>query len=180
MKTCSKCKSVKSLDQFYALGRLIGTGKGSWCKSCSNECSRKNRAATKRKHPAKVREQSREASRRYYERHPERRKASSVAYRKRNPDNRHNRDLRVKYGISIADYDRLLLSQGGHCALCSTTPEQNGKKQRLCVDHDHETRIVRGLLCDKHNRGIGLFGDDPEMLMKAIEYLVVSSISLAA
>lgn len=56
------------------------------------------------------------------------------------------RHLARMYNITPDQYEDLLAAQDGHCALCTTTPEQNGGV--LCVDHDHDTGIVRGLLCD--------------------------------
>lgn len=58
--------------------------------------------------------------------------------------------------------------QGGVCAVCGD-PRTKGK--RLCIDHDHTTGEVRGLLCDRCNKGIGLFRDDPATIMSAINYL---------
>lgn len=78
--------------------------------------------------------------------------------------------LKRKYGITIEDYNRMLLAQNGHCALCDKTPEDERDKV-LSVDHCHETRRVRGLLCNIHNRALGAFGDNEEGLLKAIAYL---------
>ncbi len=74
------------------------------------------------------------------------------------------------YGLSLEEYDILLLAQGGVCAICGKS--QSGKrKMRLCVDHSHKTGQVRGLLCEKCNVGLGSFRDDPELLVRAARYL---------
>jgi hypothetical protein len=77
-------------------------------------------------------------------------------------------DLRLRHGISETLYQRLSEEQGGGCALCGRPPKKN---RRLSVDHDHETDEIRGLLCDAHNRALGLFQDNVELLYKAIAYL---------
>jgi len=69
----------------------------------------------------------------------------------------------------------MLEAQGGVCKLCSK-PEtrvnpQTGGVSRLAVDHCHKTGVVRGLLCLDCNTGLGKFGDDPTLLLKAVEYL---------
>jgi hypothetical protein len=56
----------------------------------------------------------------------------------------------AQLGVTDEQYERLLAAQGGHCALCPSTP----KTRRLHVDHDHRTGLVRGLLCHRCNRGI--------------------------
>lgn len=80
---------------------------------------------------------------------------------------RRARDLKRRYGISLADYDYLHSQQDGRCAICKT-PE-NGEK--LNVDHHHLTGTTRGLLCQKCNTGLGLFQEDIPRLISAIEYL---------
>ena len=83
--------------------------------------------------------------------------------------------LKEKYGISLEEYDGLLYEQGGGCAICGR--EDSSRKDRvqtkfpLCVDHDHKTGIIRGLLCDECNRGLGAFKDNPELLTIAAHYL---------
>lgn len=73
-----------------------------------------------------------------------------------------------KYGITSAEYENLLKGQGGGCALCGAVHEKNRK---LMVDHNHNTKKVRGILCSKCNTGVGLLGDNLEGLMRAVEYL---------
>lgn len=76
------------------------------------------------------------------------------------------RELHLKrYGLSVADFDSMLNDQGGVCAICREAAS------KICVDHCHKTGKVRGLLCDHCNRGIGCFGDDPETMASAIEYV---------
>ena len=74
------------------------------------------------------------------------------------------------YGISLKVYNELLEKQGGHCALCPATEPGSGR-DHFCVDHDHVTGRVRGLLCYRCNLGLGQFKDRPEVLRTAITYL---------
>lgn len=72
-----------------------------------------------------------------------------------------------KYGMTKEEYDVLFKLQSGLCAICFKP--QEGK--RLAVDHNHITNENRGLLCEKCNRGLGLFKDNIELLSNAISYL---------
>lgn len=72
--------------------------------------------------------------------------------------------LRRKYGIEIADYEAMLLTQNGLCAICRQPPR--GKKQRLCVDHNHQTGQVRGLLCDWCNHALGVLESPMRILFE--------------
>ncbi len=76
------------------------------------------------------------------------------------------RRLQKVYGISIEDYSKRLKKQRGVCAICKESPLKN-----LCVDHDHKTKKIRGLLCGKCNKGLGLLGDSLESLKKVLTYL---------
>jgi hypothetical protein len=73
-----------------------------------------------------------------------------------------------KYGLTPSDYQTLLKSQYGVCAICREPPSAN---RRLCVDHDHQDNSVRGLLCDRCNRLIGNAQDSPRRLRNAYKYL---------
>ncbi|NDB61103.1 recombination endonuclease VII [bacterium] len=74
------------------------------------------------------------------------------------------------YGLDLKDYQKLLEAQNHKCAICGSPPPNN-RKTRLSIDHCHKTGKVRGLLCDRCNRSIGLLKDDVSILKKAIEYL---------
>ena len=80
--------------------------------------------------------------------------------------------LKTKYGITQEDYERLLKSQKGRCAICGTEDGASAKgSSTFSIDHCHDTGKVRGLLCNTCNRGLGLFKDNPSFLESAIQYL---------
>jgi hypothetical protein len=65
-------------------------------------------------------------------------------------------NLKVSYGITPADYDRMLAEQEGRCFICREEPTMNNRSERsLHVDHDHATGQVRGLLCTRCNHLVG-------------------------
>ena len=71
-----------------------------------------------------------------------------------------------KYGITVARYEELLVEQGNACAICSIRFARAPH-----IDHDHITGAVRALLCFNCNAGIGQFGDNIEVMKKAVIYL---------
>lgn len=77
--------------------------------------------------------------------------------------------IRRQYGITLAEYDAMLEAQDYKCAICGNEDEVEGR--RLAIDHCHETNKIRGLLCGKCNRGLGLFYDNIDLLEKAKQYL---------
>lgn len=118
----------------------------------------------KRANPEKVRAQSR----RRYQRHKERICQYGKDWRAANADRMakwtKNRDLKKNYGITLEDFNRMCAYQKNKCAIC-------GYEGRLCVDHDHLTGAVRGLLCSSCNSAIGLFHESVASLAAAIAYL---------
>lgn len=89
---------------------------------------------------------------------------------KRNPGKARERHLRQVHGISVEQYQAMLAAQGGGCAICGGPPDRKGVKP-FYVDHDHMTGKIRGLLCNRHNAGLGHFSDDITLLEAAIAYL---------
>ena len=84
--------------------------------------------------------------------------------------------LKKRYGITAEEYDQMLKDQNEVCLICGLKAGGGrGPKSRLAVDHSHETGRVRGLLCNNCNNGLGRFKDDPALLSKAIEYLVIQN-----
>lgn len=74
--------------------------------------------------------------------------------------------LRRKYGLTQNMFEALVLAQLGKCAVCDANEATD-----LHVDHDHRTGKVRGLLCGKCNKAIGLMNDDPDLMMSAKRFL---------
>lgn len=77
-----------------------------------------------------------------------------------------------KYGLTPESYDALHAAQGGVCAVCrqaETSTNQYGPLN-LSVDHCHRTGKVRGLLCARCNRSLGLLGDDSERIYALARY----------
>lgn len=99
--------------------------------------------------------------------------ATDPAYREHRRTICRRSRLKAVFGMSLEEYDALLAQQGGVCAICKQPETEiwRGGLQPLSVDHDHVTNEVRGLLCDRCNRGIGALHDSPALLAAAIAYL---------
>ena len=79
-------------------------------------------------------------------------------------------NLKRLYGLSLERYQEMIRQQQNTCAICKKT--DNGPWKTLAVDHCHQTGQVRALLCAKCNKGLGQFNDSPELLQKAVQYLL--------
>ena len=77
-------------------------------------------------------------------------------------------NYKARYGITVDDYNEMYISQDGKCAICRTDKKLKGY---FHVDHCHDTKKIRGLLCMRCNSGIGYFKDNILNLEKAIVYL---------
>ena len=84
--------------------------------------------------------------------------------------------IKKRYGITIDEYDAMYKEQDGKCAICSKDPLKHGE-YRLSVDHCHETKKVRGLLCSKCNHGIGLLKENITIFNNAIAYLLKNGVA---
>jgi hypothetical protein len=162
-KFCPKCRSWKILDKFYRLNNKPGTKikdrktgemrdkrtHTSWCIDCRLVKS-------------------------HYERKKLRESGEQAIINKRWYKNVRKRVLRSRYGMTPEEYDAMLKTQNGVCAICSqpeTTKHKKGTAKSLSVDHDHKTGKRRDLLCHNCNCGLGRFMDDPIRLENAAAYL---------
>ena len=78
--------------------------------------------------------------------------------------------LRYRYGLDSAQVAWMVLQQDGVCAICR-------KREAKHVDHDHRSKMVRGILCFNCNRALGKFHDDVDLLQRAAEYLERSRVT---
>jgi hypothetical protein len=90
-------------------------------------------------------------------------------YMQTNIKSRRKWHLRRMYGITLEEEGRLFQAQGSCCACCkSSTPKS---EQGWCIDHEHDSKLIRGILCHPCNLGIGGLGDTLEGVQKAVNYL---------
>lgn len=73
-------------------------------------------------------------------------------------------NLKHKYGMTVSEYEKMLIDQNNKCKICQEVSD-------LVIDHNHKTGIVRGLLCHHCNTMLGLAKDSPQILEGAIAYL---------
>lgn len=140
------------------------TRKAKYANSPELKALRKQRNATPAAHEGKA---AYNAARREQRRtDPEYRKMCNERSKRRPKHKTREHQLWSHYRLTVAQYESLLLSQGGKCAICGAIPHKS-----FHVDHCHNTSKVRGLLCGGCNVGLGCYGDDPERMQKAIDYL---------
>lgn len=175
LKRCFRCGKIKDFLEFYKdTAKKLGVS--SSCKDCTKSHV-KQRRSTDGDH---VRELQRasvarnpqsnqlRANNYYYKNHEE-----CLAYRARRRKT-HARQitsskLKSTFGITIEQYEAMLVSQDFGCAVCGRKPGVGQRK--LAVDHRHADGKVRGLLCSACNKAIGGFRESITVIKAAIEYL---------
>lgn len=75
-----------------------------------------------------------------------------------------------KLGSDKKEYLRLMVEQGGECAMCNRTESDNGA--RLAIDHDHDSGKIRALLCNRCNSSLGMLDDQIDGALAALQHLV--------
>jgi uncharacterized membrane protein YvbJ len=118
-----------------------------WCRKCAKEYNR-NRKVTKR---AQLNKNKNE-------------------WAKKNPKLRHKGQSKSKYSITGEQYDAIYSDL---CAVCGKpeTDKRNGKIRMLSIDHNHDTGKIRGMLCGKCNKALGLLDENIDILLSMIKYI---------
>jgi len=147
VKKCPHCKEIKPLSGFS----ITKTGKRKGQPAtCCKPCSVKKQKISRERRVAK----------------------DPLLYRKKEWPVQ----LLKKYGITVEQYNAMLESQNGCCAICKTETPGNRKGKlsgewKFSVDHCHATGVVRGLLCNHCNAALGLAKDNPDLLEIMADYL---------
>jgi len=76
--------------------------------------------------------------------------------------------FRQIYDLSYEDFLKMWENQNGRCAICG---KFFNEPSDACVDHNHKTGKVRGLLCPNCNSALGFLNDDIDLMLKAAVYL---------
>lgn len=146
MKKCPKCgKKHSAIVKYFYKSIHTKSGLDGWCKICRKKYARKHN------------------------------KNLDVKKRKREYDKKRRTIVRPHlkecYNITLSDYNKIFIYQKECCIICGI--HQSKLKNRLCVDHNHQTGKIRGLLCHQCNLTIGHIevAKKKGILQKTIEYL---------
>jgi hypothetical protein len=148
MRVCSACGKENPETTEYFYRRSTGELRGP-CKACAaSSAARRYKAnpGPQKERIERWREENQERSR--------------LIQRKSH--------LRLKFGLSLEDYERMYREQGGVCAVCHSVPMP---RRWFTVDHDHSTGKFRGLLCGPCNTMLGQARDDSSRLRAGADYL---------
>lgn len=90
------------------------------------------------------------------------------------------RGLWLNHKVTQQQYEVMLNAQEYRCAICLRHESDCARKSKhgnrvyqiiLHVDHDHDTGMVRGLLCHQCNTMLGYAREKCQVLQNAISYL---------
>lgn len=126
----------------------------------------------KKKNP----EKAREYARKYRAKNRKRINAQINKWKRDRPEHTAEQEwkyyLKKTYGMTPDEWQAMYDAQLGLCGICGG-PDLT--ERRLAVDHCHKTKEIRGLLCNHCNRGLGFFDDDPDVLLRARDWVLKNS-----
>lgn len=145
-KLCPKCKDLLPSSEFNKSNRRDGLQ--TYCRKCHNSMQREK-----------------------YNSNPEEKLKRQIRERTRNSLNplaKKDAELKRLYGITIYEYLDIFKKQEMVCKICR---QECKTRYSLSVDHDHQSGKIRGLLCNRCNRVLGMFEDSRELFLAAERYL---------
>jgi hypothetical protein len=155
-RTCKVCNEKKPKERFQPQGYQ--------CRECRTEKQRAYYASLP-PDTAEERKKKNEYLATWRAKNAERLKESSRV-----------KHLKRKFNLTLEEYNSMSDSQNGLCAICQQKCET---EMNLAVDHCHTTGKIRGLLCKNCNTAIGLFKEDTDNMLRAIEYIKFHKLSEA-
>ena len=191
-KCCHRCNEWKDLSLFFSRPLKTKMGYTSYCKACYKIIT----AAYRRGHSGGAQRATAPESHVEGERgcpscqnllpicdfYPDKSKSDGlsswcrsctiVGTRARNKqmtkEQRRNATLKKKYGISLADYNKMMVDQAWTCLTCPA----DLRVEKPHLDHDHVSGVVRGILCGGCNISLGLVKDNPRTLINLSNYVI--------
>lgn len=163
-RKCKTCGITLPIDGFSFCNSRAGRRLS--CKKCLNARQKGRREADPDKY--------KNISKRWRDANKDQHASYNTLWHRRNKDKSRSIQLKCKYGITLREYEYLVVAQNNSCAICGITfcsTKDVTRGCRPCVDHDHITDKVRGILCNDCNSGIGFLKEDTRVLSKAITYL---------
>lgn len=182
-KLCGRCKITKNVADFHQDPRYK-MGVSGFCKACKNELSvlhGKRMASKNRGLDLRLREKACSRCKIVKKRDEfsscpskkgglssrckECRRLTETTIKRKAENPRWSIGKRLEFhGITLADYDAMLIAQSGRCALCEIP------MRMPCVDHCHKTFVVRAILCNHCNHMLAGI-EDEEFLKRALTYV---------
>jgi len=189
-KICPRCRQTKPGKDFYP-HRGSKDGLHCWCKICQKNASKQYRDTLAKRSVISVNKKTKQCGKCkqiksvcMFSKNKQVRdgyshwcKICKRAYAlkfNQKPEQRRktrNRNLQYNYGISLEAYECLFEVQNGRCVICGATKSSCYKSDWLVVDHDRVTGRIRGLLCNRCNRTLGMAEHNVELLQKMQDYL---------
>lgn len=145
------------------------------CRTYKKEQQKGSYTRRREKRLGQLRAQYAADPEKFRQRARDQRKRTGKTYHK--PEKARASRLLLRYGLTIERFNEMLREQGWACVICRVSfvgfTDEDGPSTMIkpCVDHDHKTGAVRGLLCNDCNGGLGYFKDNTEALASAILYL---------
>jgi hypothetical protein len=159
VKRCSKCGEFKPLTEYYAAKGCRDGLRGD-CKTCFAVRAKARYELKRDEIIASVSQWQKDNAERVR------------AYRKQYNATRRSvlreQHLVRKFGITLDEFEAMLAAQGGGCAVCGRSAPEGTS---LHVDHDHDSGVVRGLLCFTCNGALGMFTENEHLLTRAADYV---------
>jgi hypothetical protein len=168
MLICRVCQELKEDSEYKISNKRLGTH----IHTCKN-CMKSKAKLFRQTHKEKIRDYQLK----YYHEHRELLSRNRSEYSKNHPEKFRARSMKRHFNISLEEYSELFNLQQGLCSICGrpeSTRTSTGNLKNLAVDHDHISGKVRGLLCHNCNLALGMFEDNPNFLISALEYLKLS------